>query len=182
MSSKPLARKAGRPIVRSGAAPHCSPVDHRLVLCRTLDALPGLRRGIPPRWGIVRSLALGQRVAVWSARAGQTTRDISVRVSQTSTNVIECASIADDLLSLSTLCLHLHYGASTMRHYSNSHMPQGHTLQQPLIQSIAVAQEDKRHPFSSLVAKLSGHSPIRASCHGCDICPAAAFAVVRMHM
>ena len=89
---------------------HSSPIDRRLVLCRTLDALPGLRRGIPPRWGIVRSLALGQRVAVWSARAGQTTRDISVRVSQTSTNVIECASAADDLVSLSTLRLHLHIG------------------------------------------------------------------------
>ncbi len=126
MSSKALAGTAGRAMRRLSAAPHCSPSARPLVLCRTLDALPGLRRGIPPRWGNVRSLALGQRVAVWSARAGQTTRDISVRVSQTSTNVIECAAAADDLFSLSTLRLHLQYGASTMRYYSKPHATRPH--------------------------------------------------------
>ena len=71
-------------------------MTRQCALCRTLDALPGLRRGVPPRWGIVRSLAMGQRIATWSARAGQTTRDISVRVSQTSTTVIACAPSPHD--------------------------------------------------------------------------------------
>ena len=109
-------------------------------MSRTLDALPGLRRGSPARWGIIRSLALGQRVAVWSARAGQTTRDITVRVSQTSTTVIACAlrptSISADAHEPGSVRISIDDGAMCCNECRLS------------------LQEDERHFVASLVAKL----------------------------